>query len=308
MPNFLPVCLNPTLQKTLVLDRLVENEVNRSDEYYLDASGKGVNVARVLTHLGEQAIHLTHLGGRNVDLFLDLAAADGVAIRWVDSSSEIRFCHTLVSTKAETTTEIVEEAVPVSKGTEAALFDAFGELLPQVAVVTISGSKAAGYSAGLFPRMVKAAKQAGRYVIVDYRGRDLLDSLPHRPDVIKPNLAEFVQTFFDGEKSVADIGEQSDDPAVLSRVIGKMREIRGEYGCEIVLTRGARPVLFTTGDGVSEHAPKPVRPRNTIGSGDAFTAGLAAALHGGLDLAAAVAKGAECAGRNAALLRPGVLR
>lgn len=308
MPAFLPVCLNPTLQKTLVLERLVENEVNRSAEYYLDASGKGVNVARVLTHLGEQAVHLTHLGGRNVDLFLDLAAADGVAIRWVDSSSEIRFCHTLVSTKAETTTEIVEEAAPVVTGTEESLFDTYCELLPEVAVVTISGSKAGGYSGSLFPRMVQAAKQAGRFVIVDYRGKDLLGSLAHRPDVIKPNLAEFVQTFLDGEKSVADIGEQSDDPAVLSRVTEKMREIHREFGCEIVLTRGARPILYTAADGVSAHAPKPIRPRNTIGSGDAFTAGLASALYGGSDLAAAVAKGADCAGRNAELIRPGVLR
>ncbi len=34
----LTVCLNPVLQKTLVLPKLVENQVNRSKEYYFDIS------------------------------------------------------------------------------------------------------------------------------------------------------------------------------------------------------------------------------------------------------------------------------
>ena len=308
MASFLPICLNPTLQKTIVLSRLVENEVNRSGEYYLDASGKGVNVARVLTHLGEGVVHLTHLGGRNVDLFLDLAASDEVPIRWVDSHSEIRFCYTLISDAANTTTEIVEEAEPVSASAEEALLDLYLELLPSVDVVTISGSKAPGYSAELFPTMVREAKAAGRFVILDYRGADLRNSLIHRPDIIKPNLAEFAQTFLDDGKSVAEIGEQSTDDALLDRVCGAMMELRSEFGCDVVLTRGARDILYTTDTGIGRHAPRTVTPRNTIGSGDAFTAGLGSALLRGESLPAAVGEAAECAATNATLLRPGVLR
>ena len=36
-------------------------------------------------------------------------------------------------------------------------------------------------------------------MVLDYRKDDLLQSLPHRPDVVKPNWAEFVETFFPGQ-------------------------------------------------------------------------------------------------------------
>ncbi len=63
--SFLTVCLNPTLQKTIVLQKLLEDEVNRTNEHFLDASRKGINVSRVLTQLGAEVIHLTQVGGRN---------------------------------------------------------------------------------------------------------------------------------------------------------------------------------------------------------------------------------------------------
>ena len=61
---FLTICLNPVLQKTIVLPHLYEDEVNRSREYYFDAAGKGIFVSKVLMQLGEKAVHLTQAGGR----------------------------------------------------------------------------------------------------------------------------------------------------------------------------------------------------------------------------------------------------
>lgn len=89
---FLVVCLNPTIQKTVFLPGLRENEVNRADSHFTDASGKGVNVARVLCQLGENAVHLTHAGGRFRPLFIELAEQSGMRIEAVAVRSEVRFC------------------------------------------------------------------------------------------------------------------------------------------------------------------------------------------------------------------------
>ncbi len=304
-PRFLTICLNPVLQRTLVLPRLLENEVNRSGEYYLDASGKGLNVTRVLAQLGERAVHLTQAGGRNRDLFLSLAERDGLEVRWVESGSEIRFCYTLLSREARTSTEVVEEAEPVAPGTEDAILLAFRELLPRHDAVIFSGTKAAGFSERLFPSMVQEAKRLGLAVILDVRSGDLVNSLPHRPDAIKPNFTEFISTFFPGE----EIGEHEEDAGLTERVRRKMREIAGEYGCAVVLSRGRRGTLFTAGGGEVEEEPvEPVEPVNTTGSGDAFTAGLASVLLRGGNLREAVRRGHDCGRRNATLLRPGVIR
>ena len=71
----LAVCLNPTFELTVVLDSFYENEVNRTANYFTLPSGKGVNVARVLTQLGTEAHVLTHLGGSRAGEFLDLCKA-----------------------------------------------------------------------------------------------------------------------------------------------------------------------------------------------------------------------------------------
>ncbi|HAP56468.1 MAG TPA: carbohydrate kinase, partial [Sphaerochaeta sp.] len=59
----LTVCLNPTFQNTLRFASFKIGEVNRASEHYLDASGKGMNTARIVSQLGEQSMLLTHLGG-----------------------------------------------------------------------------------------------------------------------------------------------------------------------------------------------------------------------------------------------------
>jgi len=61
---FLTICLNPVLQKTLVLPHLHEDRVNRCREYYFDVAGKGIFVSKVLMQLGEKTVHLTQAGGR----------------------------------------------------------------------------------------------------------------------------------------------------------------------------------------------------------------------------------------------------
>jgi len=59
---------------------------------------------------------------------------------------------------------------------------------------------------------------------------------------------------------------------------------------------------------LAEYAFESVEGLNTTGSGDAFTAGLAAALEEGATLVDAVAEGVRCGALNAALLKPGVIR
>ena len=58
---FVTLCLNPTIQKTLCFDKISRGEVNRASKNFTDASGKGINVSRVLAQLGKQVLHVTQL-------------------------------------------------------------------------------------------------------------------------------------------------------------------------------------------------------------------------------------------------------
>ncbi|MDR2482595.1 MAG: PfkB family carbohydrate kinase [Treponema sp.] len=296
--SFLTVCMNPTLQKTLCFSRLIPDRVNRTGRYRLDASGKGINVTRVLTQLGKRCLHLTQLGGALRPLFLELCRADGLELEWAASGSPIRFCYTLIDEAAGSVTELVEESAPVSAGTEGLLLEAYRRRMPDYGTVIISGTKAAGFSGGLVPRMVQSAKERGKTVILDLRGEDLLGSLPYRPDIIKPNLDEFTATF------APDMPEAG----IKERTAAICRELWERYEVKIILTRGKDSVWFAEAGVLEEYPVEAAPPVNTTGSGDAFTAGAAAALSGGASLRDAVAEGVRCGGLNARTLKAGVIQ
>ena len=56
----LTVGLNPTLQRTIQVDRTLHNGVNRAVDARHDVAGKAANMARVLGQLGVDARHLSH--------------------------------------------------------------------------------------------------------------------------------------------------------------------------------------------------------------------------------------------------------
>ncbi|MDR3356870.1 MAG: PfkB family carbohydrate kinase [Spirochaetaceae bacterium] len=306
---FLSVCMNPTFQKTLCFHGVSAGMVNRAFSQRLDVSGKGINVSRVLSQLGKKAVHLTHLGGDLRELFLRLCEKDGLDIRWVESGSGIRFCYTVITGEGagRTVTELVEEGDPVAGGTGDRLLAKYRELLPGSRAVIISGSKAQGYDNELVPEMTRLAGEAGKPVTLDVRGSDLVKSLPFRPALIKPNLFEFAETFAPEFKSLGELS--GEEEGVKERIRELALGLCAEYHTGIVLSRGGGSVWYFDESGMGECPVEKRIPVNTIGSGDAFSAGLSAALfEDGLPFAQAVAQGVHCGSLNAGFLKPGVIR
>jgi 1-phosphofructokinase/tagatose 6-phosphate kinase len=306
-PSFLTVCMNPSLQKTLRFSSLIRDKVNRTGNHRLDASGKGINVSRVLSQLGKTNCHVTQLGGMLRPLFLDLCAQDSLSVEWVESGSPIRFCYTLLDDADHSVTELVEESQPVTKGTEERLMATYTRLLPAYETVIISGTKAAGFSDAVVPCMVRQAKEAGRFVILDIRGKDLINSLGYKPDIIKPNLLEFVETFTPELKPRLFALDAPQEDLMRDPIQKLGIELCRNYQCRIILTRGAQSIWFTESGSFAEYEFESLQPVNTTGSGDAFTAGLAVALSDGADLGAAVAEGVRYGRLNAGLLKVGVI-
>ena len=298
--SFLTVCLNPTLQKTLRFSSIAPGTVNRTGVHRLDVSGKGINVTRVLSQLGKKAVHLTQLGGVMRPLFLSLCEQDGLSVEWVESGSQIRFCYTVLTENDGEVTELVEESEAVCDGTERRLLEKFDSILGDASLglkcLIVSGTKAAGFSDTVIPSMTRKAKEKGLRVILDVKGKDLIESLQYEPDMVKPNLLEFTETF------ALDLSAESE------RIKSAMRDTAQKYHCRVILTNGSRKILAADRDKLFEAEFEAVKAVNSTGCGDAFTAGLAAALEVGANFYEAIGEGARCGAKNAALIRPGVIR
>jgi len=262
----LTVCLNPTFQSTMVFDLFKEGEVNRCTAHYLDASGKGMNTARLLSQLGSEAALLTHLGGPRKAEMLDLCAKDAVQVLHADSFSDIRTCTTIICDGM--CTELVQNPEPVSEACESPIRSLFSEAIKDSEALIICGTRAPGYSKNLYSDFVREAKEAGKFVLLDIKGEDLLSCLPYRPDVIKPNFSEFVETFF-GQK----VPEQEQNADLIESVFAKMASLQEQYGCKSVISRGKQDLLlFDMEPAVVRIEPTEVL--NSIGCGDTLSASL----------------------------------
>lgn len=301
MQGFLVINLNPTFQRTVVINHLQKGEVNRAEFNRFDIAGKGVNTTRVLHQLGARVSHLTHLGdGR--EILLDLCGREGLDILWEPASSAIRTCITLIDKVTGLTTEVVETTQPVDSDVVDLLRRRYKAELGACDWVILTGSRSPGYPADYFAEFTRIAMDHNLRLTADFRGPELIECLKIGLQLVKINLTEFVQTFLPELNA-----SESDDNAVLDDVKEKLKEVSAD-GCDFVISRGGRDVIVAHRGYLKMVAVPQVKLKNTIGSGDAFTAGLCYALSKGKSLPAAAAEGAHCGSLNAGFLKPGSIR
>jgi tagatose 6-phosphate kinase len=217
-----------------------------------------------------------------------------VAGDYVSVASPTRECITVIDESAGTHTELVEESAPADAGDFARLLEIVRSRLDGCRALVMSGTIAAGGPADLYRQLTRLAHGAGALAVVDAQGRPLTEALPGEPDLVKPNRAELAAT----------VGRALGDEA---EVMAAMRELHRRGARRVVVTAGPGPVLAFDGSGFWRITPPRVAAANPIGSGDAFTAGLAARLVGGDELAEACRWGAAAGAANALTLLPGEL-
>ncbi len=295
-PYILTIGLNPVWQTTLEFPELRTGEVNRSRIYTSSCAGKGFNVTRVLHQAGVPVRHLTY-GDAPEGSFYKSIVKQKLPIEFIPIPSEVRGCYTLLDRASGETTEIVEHGRPVPPGAEEEMLSSFSRLLHDSSIVIISGSHADGFSEKIYPEMSRRAKNAGKLLILDIRGKELQECLKFAPDIIKPNREEFCETFLKGE-NYQMVSEEKLEKA--------MGEIYDHYHCSVILTNGDGTTLICDKGNISRSTPGELKDwRNPIGCGDAYTAGLAEEIFHGRSLAEAVKKAEEYAERNAMSFIPG---
>ncbi|WP_321300867.1 PfkB family carbohydrate kinase [uncultured Sphaerochaeta sp.] len=294
--KILSVCLNPTFQITMRFPSFSLGEVNRAQEHYLDASGKGMNAARIVSQLGHESLLLTHLGGNRTEEMLGLCRKDGVSPLWADSGSAIRTCVTVLTN--EGTTELVQEPFPVDPACEKPIRNLFSQSIKDCDGLIILGTRAPGYSDNLYADFVMEAKMLGKFVLLDLKGEDLKRCLPHHPDVVKINLSEAVQTFL-GIK-LAEHQDTEDLKETVGEMLGRLYE---QYGSTFVLSRGSSELWVQ--DSLFFSSPTlETEVVNTIGCGDSLSAALTVQLLKGEKLQQAVFNATKVATMSAKSIHP----
>jgi 1-phosphofructokinase len=282
--GFLVIALDPRLERTVRLPELEKGEVNRSSEYSFDPAGRGINLARALSHLGEPVTLLTYLGGARRDILLGLLREEGISTEAVESRLEIPTVYTILDATAGSSTELAEAAHPPSRATEEVLEERARRLFPQAQTVVVCGDGSVGWSDELAAELVAAARVAGVRAVVDIPDGELEKTVSQAPDLLRTRAATFERQFGGAEAELTDRGVA-------------------------VLLDQERGVRFSFPGGVSGSRDRPeVRAVNFRGADSAFTAGFLAEWQESGEPDAALERAFVTASMKAGQLRPGAVR
>ncbi|USK40819.1 1-phosphofructokinase [Cytobacillus firmus] len=292
-PSILTVTLNPAIDTVYRLEYLKTGSSTRTKNPLKSAGGKGLNVTRVLSILGERVTATGFLGGSNGTFIRNELAKLGVRDEFVQIAGETRQCLAFIDSR-NNQTEVLEEGPFISSVEQEELRQHLRILIPEAQILIVSGSLPFGVSSSLYQWMIREAKNHGVKVLLDTSGEALAESLPYGPCLIKPNREEL--------------------EGILGRSCQREEEIWNamekiaENGIEVVIVsdgeRGS--LVYYKGEKLNVISAE-IRAVSAVGSGDSFVAGFAAGLSKGYSIRDTLVLASACGAANALEERTGYI-
>jgi 1-phosphofructokinase/tagatose 6-phosphate kinase len=283
----LTVTLNAALDRTVAVPNFRQGRRHRALEASTVAGGKGVNVARALRLLGRPVIATGLAGGATGARLAERLAEESILTDFTWIAGESRTNLAVIDPTSGEQTEINERGPEVTGRELERFLERLLYLARGARVCAIAGSLPPSVPASFCGRMVAELNALGVETILDTEGEPLVAGLRAGPACVTPNATE----------AEGAVGHEFDDHedllAGLSGLIdlgAAQAVITREQGCVASLLEDGRPRGFeVTAPGLEAIA--------SVGSGDAFLAGFAAARFDGKQpaecLRFAVACGAE---------------
>lgn len=274
--------LNPSLDRTIEVDRLTRGAVIRAGRARLDPGGKGVNVSRALLANGTRSRAVLPCGGEDGGRLVRLLAQEGVDVVAVPVTGSTRSNVTLAEPDG-TVTKINEPGGAMSAAELDRLADAVLHAAGSADWVVACGSLPPGVPVDVYATLGRRCAAAGIRVAVDTSGPALLAAVAAGAALVKPNREELADAVGRPLHSLRDVVEAA-------------QEMRSWGAGTVLASLGADGAVLVGPDGVLAGESPQVEPRSTVGAGDSLLAGfLSAGGHGAVALARGLAWGAAAA-------------
>jgi 6-phosphofructokinase 2 len=291
MASILTLTLNPTIDVSTSVERLLPTQKLRCGPTRRDPGGGGINVARVIHRFGGEVVAVYPAGGLIGALLNKLTDEEGVKSRSVPIAEETREDFTVSEAISGQQYRFVLPGPQLSEGEWRACLDAVLSPEDHPQFIVASGSLPPGVPAEVFRGLAKAARQRGAKLVVDGTKPVLKAALAEGVHLIKPNLRE--------------LRDLMEEPLENKRDwIDASRRLIAAKGVEhVALTLGEQGALLVSRDETWFAKGGPVKPVSAVGAGDSFLGAMVWALSSGHDLPDALRYGV--AAGSAAVLTPG---
>jgi len=293
----LTVTLNVALDRTVAVPRIALGHRHRIVDARRAAGGKGVNIARALKCLGEPVIATGFAAGATGARIRELLDAERVLHDFVEVEGDSRTNLAIVDPTSGEQTEINERGPQVTPAdlerfTERLLYLAGGAEL-----CVIAGSLPPGAEADQYASLIAGLRAAGVPALLDTDGEPMRAGLRAQPALVVPNVAEAEEA----------LGHEFTEPEDLIPALDGLVDMGAEEaiittpsGCVALVDDGHRKAHF-------EATIEPLATVASVGSGDAFLAGLIAARRAGRPADDGLAFGVACGAESTQHLGAGTV-
>ena len=281
MKKIITITVNPTLDKSVLVPSLIENQKLRCTDIKYEPGGGGINISRAIKKLGGSSMALFLAGGHFGSYFINLFKKKKIEYESFSIKNETRES-LIIFDELNAKQYLLDMQGPIVFENEWHNLLTHISKLKDVAFIVASGSLPRAIPIDFYAQIARIAKKMGAKFILDTSGEPLKLAINEGLFLIKPNLKEM------GILSGINKIEREKAKVEALKIIKSKK-------CEaIVISLGADGALLVTAD-YTEHflAPK-VAVKSTVGAGDSMLAGLVLKLAENQNLQNAVRYGVAC--------------
>ncbi|MBF9237736.1 1-phosphofructokinase family hexose kinase [Hymenobacter sp. BT683] len=282
MKNVVTLTLNPAIDKSTSVPRLVPEQKLRCDAPKVEPGGGGINVSRGLQRLGLSSRAVFTAGGPPGEVLQQLMTREGIAQCPVLTDSWTRENFTVVDASCNQQYRFGMPGSVLTETEQAQALATLAALSPAPDVLVASGSLPQGVAPEFMGKIARWARSVGAKLIVDTSDEALKCAVDEGVYLLKPNLGELSRL-----AGVEALDTESAAEAARSIIEAGKCEI-------VVVSLGPNGAYLVTRE-QEEHIPAPsVKKRSTVGAGDSMVAGMVFALCEGRPVREAVRMGVAC--------------
>lgn len=255
------ITFNPALDYIVKMDEFNLGHVNRSNNEFVYAGGKGINVSIVLNNLEVKSKALGFIAGftgDEIERRVREFGCDTDFIKLKEGMSRIN-----VKIKADVESEINGGGPDISAE---ALEELYGKLdtLTSGDILVLAGSIPKTMPTDVYERIMERLQEKSVKFIVDTTGESLLKVLKYNPFLIKPNHHELGELF----------GVKLNNKEEVIEYAKKLKDM-GAQNVIISMAGDGAVLINSNGDVTTSNVPKGV-VKNSVGAGDSMVAGFIA--------------------------------
>ena len=255
------ITFNPALDYIVKMDEFNLGHVNRSNNEFVYAGGKGINVSIVLNNLEVKSKALGFIAGFTGDEIERRVREFGCDTDFIKLKEGMYRIN--VKIKADVESEINGGGPDISSEALEKLYAKL-DTLTTGDILVLAGSIPKTMPTDIYERIMERLQEKNVRFIVDTTGESLLKVLKYNPFLIKPNHHELGELF----------GVKLNSKEEVIEYARKLKDMGAQN--VIISMAGDGAVLIDSNGGVTtSNVPKGV-VKNSVGAGDSMVAGFIA--------------------------------